>query len=79
MKKISIVIVSYNVREFVVQCINSVRKALAGIDGEIIVVDNCSKDDTVSYLQSHDLGIQLIANQENVGFARANNQAIRQS
>lgn len=78
-KKLTVVIVSYNVREYLVQCIESVRKTLEGIDGEIVVVDNCSKDDTVSYLQSHDLGIRLIANQENVGFARANNQAIRQS
>ncbi|MCR5711558.1 MAG: glycosyltransferase family 2 protein [Prevotella sp.] len=79
MRKISVVIVSYNVREILVECIDSVRKALEGIDGEIIVVDNCSRDDTVSYLRDHCLDVQLIANQENVGFARANNQAIRQS
>ena len=78
-KKITVVIVSYNVRAFLVQCIDSVRKALEVLDGEMIVVDNCSKDDTVSYLQEHDPEVQLIANQENVGFARANNQAIRQS
>ena len=79
MRKISVVIVSYNVREILVDCIDSVRKALEGIDGEIIVVDNCSRDDTVSYLRDHCPDVQLIANQENVGFARANNQAIRQS
>lgn len=79
MKKITIVIVSYNVRGLLVQCVNSVRKALEGLDGEIIIVDNCSKDDTVSYMQTHEPDIRLIANQENVGFARANNQAIRQS
>ena len=78
-KKISIVIVSYNVRRLLVECIDSVRKALEGIDGEIIVVDNCSKDDTVSYLQAHCPDVQLIANKENVGFARANNMAIRQT
>lgn len=78
-KKISIVIVSYNVREILVECIDSVRKALEGIDGEMIVVDNCSKDDTVSFLQTHCTDVRLIANQENLGFARANNQAIRQS
>jgi GT2 family glycosyltransferase len=79
MRKISVVIVSYNVREILVECIDSVRKALEGIDGEIIVVDNCSRDDTVSYLRDHCPDVQLIANLENVGFARANNQAIRQS
>ena len=78
-KKISIVIVSYNVRRLLVECIDSVRKALEGIDGEIIVVDNCSKDDTVSYLQTNRPDVQLIANKENVGFARANNMAIRQT
>jgi GT2 family glycosyltransferase len=78
-KKISIVIVSYNVRRLLVECIDSVRKALEGIDGEIIVVDNCSKDDTVSYLQANCPDVQIIANKENVGFARANNQAIRRS
>ena len=64
-KKISIVIVSYNVREILVECIDSVRKALEGIDGEMIVVDNCSKDDTVSFLQTHCTDVRLIANQEN--------------
>ncbi len=78
-KKVSIVIVSYNVRQLLVQCIDSVRKALAGIDGEIIVVDNCSKDDTVACLEANYPDVRLLANQENVGFARANNQAIRQS
>lgn len=77
-KKISIVIVSYNVRAYLVQCIESVRKALHGIDGEIVVVDNCSSDDTVAELRKHP-DVRLIANKENVGFARANNQAIRQT
>ena len=78
-QKISIVIVSYNVRRLLVECIDSVRKALEGIDGEIFVVDNCSKDDTVSYLQANCPDVQLIVNKENVGFARANNMAIRQT
>ena len=78
-KKISIVIVSYNVRRLLVDCIDSVRNALEGIDGEVVVIDNCSKDDTVSYLQAHCPDVQLIANKENVGFARANNMAIRQT
>ena len=78
-KKLTVVIVSYNVRDYLVQCIDSVRKAIAGLDGEIVVVDNCSKDDTVNYLQEHFPEVRLIVNQENVGFARANNQAIRES
>ncbi len=78
-KKISIVIVSYNVRTFLVDCINSVIKALDGIDGEIIVVDNNSQDDTVPFLKENYPNILLIDNKENVGFAKANNQAIRQT
>ena len=78
-KKVSIVIVSYNVRPLLTECIDSVRLALAGLSGDITVVDNCSKDDTVEYLQKHYPDVQLIVNQENVGFARANNQAIRQT
>ena len=78
-KKVSIVIVSYNVRPLLTECIDSVRLALAGLSGDITVVDNCSKDDTVEYLQKHYPDVQLIINRENVGFARANNQAIRQT
>jgi len=78
-KKISVVIVSYNVRTFITECIDSVIKAIDGLDGEIIVVDNCSKDDTVEYLKEYYPNISLIDNKNNVGFARANNQAIRQS
>ena len=68
-KKVSIVIVSYNVRPLLTECIDSVRLALAGLSGDITVVDNCSKDDTVEYLQKHYPDVQLIINQENVGIA----------
>ena len=78
-KKISIIIVSYNVRYYLVQCIDSVRKAVKGIDAEIIVVDNHSKDDTVPFLRQHCPDIRLIASQRNLGFSRANNMAIREA
>ena len=42
--QLSIIIVNYNVKHFLEQCLCSVQKALAGIQGEIIVVDNCSAD-----------------------------------
>lgn len=79
MKKITIVIVSYNVLDYLVPCIDSVHKATERIDAEIVVVDNCSKDDTVNYLREHYPDVRLIPNRENVGFSRANNQAIRAS
>ena len=78
-KKVCIVIVSYNVRSLLTKCIDSVHLALRGLSGDIVVVDNCSKDDTVEYLQKHYPDVQLIVNQDNVGFAKANNQAIRQT
>ena len=78
-KKVSIVIVSYNVCRLLDECLQSVEKALEGIDGEVFVVDNCSSDKTVETLQPRHPAVRFIANQENVGFARANNQAIRLS
>ena len=77
--KLSIVIVSYNVRSYLEACLQSVRKALEGIEGEVFVVDNHSSDDTVSVLRSQYSWVRLIENQENLGFAKANNIAIRQS
>ena len=78
--KLSVVIVSYNVRSFVAQCLDSVQKASEGLDGvEVFVVDNASADDTVSYIGSHYPWVKLIANDDNLGFSRANNIAIRQA
>lgn len=77
--KLSIIIVNYNVRAYLEQCLQSVQKALNGIDGEVFVVDNRSEDDSVAVLRTDYPWVRLIENQENVGFARANNWAIRQS
>ena len=79
MKKLSIVIVNYNVRYYLEQCLRSVERALVGIDGEVWVVDNASSDDSIAYLEPRFPNVHFIANQQNVGFARANNQAIRAS
>ncbi|WP_027455974.1 glycosyltransferase family 2 protein [Xylanibacter brevis] len=78
--KLSIVIVSYNVRHYLDQCLESVLRATRDIDSEIFVVDNDSKDDTVAYLkQRYAQQIKLIESNRNLGFARANNIAIKQS
>ncbi|MFN3344129.1 MAG: glycosyltransferase [Chloroherpetonaceae bacterium] len=76
---LSIVIVSYNVKEFLEQCLYSVLKAMQNIDGEIFVVDNNSVDGTQSMLKAkfNAPNIHLILNKENVGFGKANNQALR--
>ena len=75
--KLSVVIVNYNVKHFLEQCLNSVIKALAGLEGEIIVVDNNSVDGSIKLLKEKFKDIQLIANKKNTGFAVANNQAIK--
>lgn len=77
--KLSIVIVSYNVRSYLEQCLDSVRKAAEGLETEVFVVDNASADDTVEAIGSRYPWVRLIANTENLGFARANNIAIRQA
>ena len=77
--KLSVVIVSYNVRDYLRQCLDSVQNALEGIEGEVFVVDNDSVDDSVAMLRRDYPWVHLIENHENLGFSRANNVAIRQS
>ncbi|MBI1307863.1 MAG: glycosyltransferase [Bacteroidetes bacterium] len=75
--KLSVIIVNYNVRYFLEQCLLSALKALRGIDGEIIVVDNNSVDGSVEMVQRKFPDVICIANQDNTGFSKANNQAIK--
>ena len=78
--KLTVVIVSYNVRYYLEQCISSVLRATSTLDAEVFVVDNHSADDTVAYLhQRFGDTIRLIESPHNLGFARANNIAIRQT
>ncbi len=75
--KISIIIVNYNVRYFLQQCLQSVKKSIVGIDAEIFVVDNVSEDGSVEMVRELFPEVNLIANTENLGFSKANNQAIK--
>ena len=75
--KLSIVIVNYNVEHFLEQCLFSVRKAIANIEAEVFVVDNNSVDGSLKMLSEKFPEVKVIANKDNVGFSRANNQAIR--
>jgi GT2 family glycosyltransferase len=77
--KLSVIIVNYNVRYYLEQCLLSVEKALCGVCGEVFVVDNNSTDDSMPYLKSKFPWVRYIENDENVGFSRANNQAIREA
>ncbi len=75
--RLSVIIVSYNVYPFLDNCLRSVRQALNGLVAEIIVVDNASVDRTPQLVQHHFPDVRLIANSDNVGFAKANNQGIK--
>lgn len=76
---LSVVIVNYNVRHFAEQCLNSVREASDGLTVEVWVVDNDSTDGSVEYLRPKFPEVHFIASQENLGFARANNLALKQA
>lgn len=75
--KLSVVIVNYNVKYFLEQCLYSVRKASTNIETEIFVVDNNSVDGSVKMVREKFPEAILIDNKENLGFAKANNQAMR--
>lgn len=77
--RLTVVIVNYNVRYFLEQCLVSVRRAAKGLAAEIMVVDNNSSDDSVAMVRDRFPEVRLIANRDNPGFSKANNQAIRQS
>jgi GT2 family glycosyltransferase len=73
---LSIIIVNYNVKYFLEQCLYSVRKAAGNLAIEVIVVDNHSQDDSLSYLGERFPEVRFIANTGNTGFAKACNQGL---
>ncbi len=75
--KLSVVIVNYNVKYFLEQCLHSARKAARNIDCEMFVVDNNSVDGSVAMVREKFPEVKVIANTDNRGFSRANNQAIK--
>jgi GT2 family glycosyltransferase len=77
--KLSIVVVNYNVKYFLEQCLHSVFKASEHLETEVFVVDNRSVDGSVQMVREKFPQVILIDNQQNVGFSKANNQAIRQA
>ncbi|MEE2700052.1 MAG: glycosyltransferase [Bacteroidota bacterium] len=74
--QVSIIIVSYNVKYFLEQCLRSVQKATQNLEAEIIVVDNNSVDESAVMVRNKFPNVRLIHNDKNVGFSKANNQAI---
>ncbi|HEV2751914.1 MAG TPA: glycosyltransferase family 2 protein [Gemmatimonadales bacterium] len=73
---ISIVIVTFNSVPEVLACLASIEHCAARIPHEVIVVDNASSDGTIAALRERFPAVRLVANEENVGFPRANNQAL---
>ena len=76
---LSVIIVNYNVREHLEQALRSVERASAGLAVEVLVVDNDSADGSLEMVRTHFPEVHLIANERNVGFGTANNQAIRKA
>ncbi|MGH7851819.1 MAG: glycosyltransferase family 2 protein [Candidatus Binatia bacterium] len=75
---LSIVIVSYNVREYLRECLNSVPAACGGLSVEVFVTDNASRDESAALVEREFPGVHLSVNSENLGMARAVNQVLPQ-
>lgn len=73
---ISILLVNYNTRHLLEQCFGRLKAACGSLRSQVIVVDNSSADDSIPFIRRHWPGWELIANASNVGFGRANNQAL---
>jgi len=76
---LSILIVNWNTRQLLARCLESIRRSQEGLSLEILVVDNGSSDGSPGLIRSDFPEVRLLENAENLGFARANNQAIRAS
>lgn len=79
MLDVSIIIVNWNTRDLLADCLDSITQTASDLIFEIIVVDNASTDDSQTMVRQRFPHVRLIANQENVGFARANNQGMAAS
>ena len=77
--QLSVIIVNYNVKYFLEHCLLSVLYASKNVKAEIFVVDNLSQDGSLEMVKEKFPWVKLIANKENVGFAKANNQAVELS
>ncbi len=79
MIRLSIIIVNYNVKAYLEQALHSIFRALKDTPAEVFVVDNASSDGSVQMLQNNFPRVHVIANSNNPGFAKANNQAIQKA
>ncbi|PWA05095.1 glycosyltransferase family 2 protein [Flavobacterium psychrotolerans] len=77
--QLSVIILNYNVRYFLEQCVLSVENAIQNMDAEIIVVDNNSSDDSCEMMKTRFPNVKLIENKENSGFPKGNNIGVAQA
>ena len=77
--KLSVVILNYNVRYYLEQCVRSVQDALRSLDAEIIVADNASSDDSQQMMSELFPEITFLSNSDNLGFSKANNLAVEKA
>jgi GT2 family glycosyltransferase len=77
--KVSVIIVSYNTKDLLKRCFDSVRDSAGGVNFEIIVVDNGSKDGSAEFIKNEFPGLTLIQSSVNLGFAKANNLGYKRS
>lgn len=75
--QLSVIILNYNVRYFLEQCVLSVESAIKNLDAEIIVVDNNSPDDSCQMMKTRFPNVTLIENKENSGFPKGNNIGVQ--
>jgi len=73
---LSIIIVNYNTADFIVDCLNSIAPQ-QGVNFEVIIVDNASEDRSPDIVINDFPWVNLVPNETNVGFAKANNQALK--
>ena len=79
MRDVSIIIVNWNTRDLLDKCLSSIRSQTGSLQYEVFVVDNGSSDNSVTMVKEKYPVVRLIVNTQNIGFAKANNQAIRLS
>lgn len=77
--ELSILIINWNTRDHLAECLSSVYESSISCDYEVLVVDNCSSDGSQEMVRERFPDVKLILNPENPGFAKANNQALKQS
>jgi GT2 family glycosyltransferase len=74
---VSAILVSYNTRDLLLECVKSLREVTVPV--EVVVVDNASEDGSADAVRAHAPEVKLVASPENLGFSKANNLGIRES